>query len=68
MVNEVKFWCSTDPGGCAETLSFAHGGFVVISDSNENVILESEEHARALIKSPDSAIADLSRFELTAFR
>lgn len=56
MIDEVKFWCSTDPGACVETLSRAHGGFVVISDSNENVLLESEEHARALIKALESAI------------
>lgn len=57
MMNEVKFWCSTDPGACAETLSLAHGGFVVISDSNEHVLLESEEHARAIIKALESAFS-----------
>ena len=56
MTNEVKFWCSTDPGVCAETLSFANGGFGVISDSHEYVLIESEEHARALIKALETAI------------
>lgn len=56
MINEIRFWRSADPGVFAETLSRTMSGFVVISDSNENVILESEEHARALIKAFETGI------------
>lgn len=56
MIKEVNFWRGAEPGVFAETLSRAMSGVVVISDINENVILESEEHARALIKALESAI------------